>query len=124
MLREWEDEPGGMTDEDERELVALHLISNSPETQGGFSDTFGPRDTRRDPRIPHQPSDPTPVSLQVGHEGESPLVALAAFGTSISESRCAPLRRMLRFSITPTMATPDRYGDQQHPAENVGQLAP
>ncbi|QHC68737.1 hypothetical protein GSU68_18705 (plasmid) [Rathayibacter sp. VKM Ac-2759] len=31
-LREWEDDPGGMSDESEEELVALDLISNRRET--------------------------------------------------------------------------------------------
>ncbi|PPF25749.1 MULTISPECIES: hypothetical protein [unclassified Rathayibacter] len=39
VLREWEDEPGDMTDESKRELVALDLISNRSETQA-FGDAF------------------------------------------------------------------------------------
>lgn len=33
VLREWEDEPGDMTDESEEELIALDLISNRRATQ-------------------------------------------------------------------------------------------
>lgn len=33
VLREWEDEPGDMTDESEKELVALDLITNRAATQ-------------------------------------------------------------------------------------------
>lgn len=32
VLREWEDEPGDMTDESEEELVALDLITNRAAT--------------------------------------------------------------------------------------------
>lgn len=42
ILREWADDEAGMTDETERELVALDLLSNRPETQA-FADAFGPQ---------------------------------------------------------------------------------
>lgn len=41
ILREWADDEDGMSDETERELVALDLLSNRPETQA-FADAFGP----------------------------------------------------------------------------------